>query len=203
MRKFNHLNSKIKFFSFFFFADIMNARTSYPAIKYLHGSAIALFTIQPVTNKRGKHIQRIYCILFYLILFFMIFFCRIFIFRKKIIIILFSDLLFVGGRERGVERLIDEEQIRELKILLGSSNNNYGYNNNYNENNNFDNHDNNNNSGNNNRGNDNYQSSSSGKRNKKSSPDLIVILSPLPLILFEKRGRDSNFMMESQTGRKN
>ena len=102
-----------------------------------------------------------------------------------------------------MERLIDEEQIRELKILLGSSNNNYGYNNNYNEINNFDNHDNNNNSGNNNRGSDNYQSSSSGKRNKKSSPDLIVILSPLPLILFEKRGRDSNFMMESQTGKKN
>ena len=69
----------------------------------------------------------------------MIFFCSIFIFRKKKLSSFFSDLLFVGGRERGVERLIDEEQIRELKILLGSSNNNYGYNNNYNENNNFDN----------------------------------------------------------------
>ena len=133
----------------------------------------------------------------------MIFFCSIFIFRKKKLSSFFSDLLFVGGRERGVERLIDEEQIRELQTLLGSSNNNYGYNNNYNENNDFDNHDNNNNSGNNNRGSDNYQSSSSGKRNKKLSPDLIVILSPLPLILFEKRGRDSNFMMESQTGKKN
>ena len=85
--------------------------------------------------------------------------------------------LIIGGRERGTEGLIEEKQFLEFQDLLCQTNNIKNNNSHYgnDENINFN-------------------------RNLKSSPELLIILAPLPLLIPEKRGRESNFLLESQLG---